>query len=378
MQRYFMWLPVFTLFFIYQIILEQYLSSQMKVALSTFMREIVLRVLNITLIVLFGYGYIGFDLLVAGTVLVYLIPIIFLLIFSAQTKGFGFSFDFNVFTRQEYKEIIHFSWYHALLGISINLMGFLDALMIPLLDKNGLSSIAIYGNAVFIMSLLQIPYKAMSTATFPVLTIAFKNNNRAEVADIFKRSGINIFIASIGMALLIACNLNNAVMIMKNGYGPVVALVLIMMIGRLTDAATGMNDQTLSVSRYYKANFYMSIGLVIFMVIFNLILIPRYGIYGAAWSTSVALMLYNIAKCLYIWKKLDLQPFSINTLKTILIGIFVAILVQLIPYMVNPYLDTIIRSSIIIGIYVLLLFWLKPSPDISTYISSIRNNKRLF
>ena len=52
MQRYFSWLPVFTLLFIYMIVLEQYLGSQMKIAVSAFMREVVLRIANIILIIL--------------------------------------------------------------------------------------------------------------------------------------------------------------------------------------------------------------------------------------------------------------------------------------------------------------------------------------
>ena len=50
--QYFAWLPLFVFFFIYMTILEQYLGSQMKVAVSAFMREILVRVLNIVLIIL--------------------------------------------------------------------------------------------------------------------------------------------------------------------------------------------------------------------------------------------------------------------------------------------------------------------------------------
>ena len=76
MSRYFIWIPVFTFFFVYIIILEQYLGSQLKVAVSAFMREIVLRITSIILLLLFGFGYIDFDTLVIGTVLSYFLPVL--------------------------------------------------------------------------------------------------------------------------------------------------------------------------------------------------------------------------------------------------------------------------------------------------------------
>jgi len=377
-SRYFFWLPVFAFFFIYQIILEQYLVSQLKVALATFMREVVLRVLNIVIIIFFGFGYINFDTLVACTVLIYLLPVLILIFFSVKQKGFGISIDRKAFSKQEYKELLHFTWYHALLGLSTNLLGNLDVLMLAPLGKKGFSDVAVYSVAVFIMSILYIPFRAMMTSTFAVLTRAFRDEDKEKINDVFVRSCINIFIVSVLAAVLIYCNLHNAVAIMKKGYEEIVPIVLILMIGRLVDIATGMNDQVLSISKYYKANFYTSIGLLIMMVILNRIFIPIYGIYGAAWSTSFSLVAYNMLKYVYVYRKLRLQPFSVSTLYVVLAGAITAVIVYWTPHIINPFMDTIIRSIMIVVIYVLLLMLFKPSKDLQEYLRAIKKNKKLF
>lgn len=377
-KRYFLWLPVFVLFFIYQIILEQYLVSQLKVALATFVREVVLRVLNIGIIMLFGLNYISFDVLVASLVLIYLVPILILLFYSIRQKGFGISFDWRAFSKIEYKDILHFTWYHALLGISINLLGNLDALMLAPLSKQGLSDVAVYGNAIFVMSVLYIPYKAMMTSTFPVLTRAFRDDDQQKVKDIFVRSCTNILIATVLVAVLIGCNVSNGVRILPKGYEDMVPIVMILMIGRLVDIATGMNDQVLSISRYYKINFYMSLLLVVMILVLNRVLIPIYGIFGAAWSTTIALTLYNISKMIYVYKRLHFQPFSAETISIIAAGVVAIIPGYYLPYIINSYVDTIIRSICIAIIYILILLWFKPSKDLQEYISAIKTTKRLF
>ncbi len=378
LKRYFFWLPLFSLFFIYQIIVEQFLISQFKVALSTFLREIVLRVLNIFLIILFGFNYINFDTLVAGTVLIYFVPVFFLFFFSIKQKSFGIAIDIKAFSRKEYRDILHFTWYHALLGISVNLLGYLDQLMLAPLDKRGLSSLAVYNVAVYIISVLLIPYKSMMTTTYPVLTRAFKENDKVRINDVFVRSCLNILIVTVIVAVLIICNLHNATAIIKNGYDDITPIVLILLIGRMIDISTGMNDLLLSISNYYKANFYFSIGLVIFILFFNRLLIPHYGIYGAAWSTSIALSVYNIVKYIFVWKKLGLQPFSINTIYVVFAGIIAFIAGNLLSYMRNSYVDVLLRSLIIIIIYALVLLWLKPSTDLQEYIASVKKHKKLY
>jgi O-antigen/teichoic acid export membrane protein len=386
MQRYFMWLPVYTALFIYMILLEQYLGSQMKVAVSAFMREVVLRVANIALILLFGLGYIEFSVLVIGSILIYLLPILIFLLLCIRIDGFGFSFRLRQFNTAEYKEMAHFSWYHFLLSISFLMMNYLDALALPLYDHKGFSSVAVYVVAVYIISFLLLPSKAMVPASFTVLAKAFSENDREKAKDIFIRASINILIPSIGIAVLLCCNLQNAVAVIQNGYAEIVPVFLILFIGNIFNIATGMNDQVLSIANYYKFNFYLSIALIGLLYLMIRILVPRYGIYGAAWSTTTVMLIFNFLKFLFVWKKLDMQPFSKNTVLVLIAGVPALAAGYFLPHFfetgrhiyVHTFFDVALRSSLIVIVYLVMLLWLKPSKDMEEYVASIRKNKRLF
>ncbi len=384
--RYFAWLPVFTVLMMYQVILEQFLISQVVVALSSFVREVGLRAGNIIIILLFGFNAISFDTFIGATVLMYLIPLIVYLFISAKTSGFALSLNFSAFSKEDIKDVIQFTWYHSLLSVSITLMGSLDTMMVGKLDKSGLISVAIYANAMFFISILQMPYKAMYNATFPVMAAAFKDNDMPKVQDLFNRSSLNIIIGATIMAILILCNIGNAIALMPAGYEMIKPLVAILVLGTFIDMAFGMNGQILSISQFYRFNFYGSIILVAVIVLLNFLLIPRIGGLGAACSNSVGLILFNIAKYIFVRKRLDLQPFSRNTPLVLVAGLPAFAVGYFLPNFFNnihhlymgTFLDVAIRSGCIITIYLLMLLWLKPSPDLTQYIATIKKNKRLF
>ncbi len=386
MEHYFMWLPTFTLLFIYMSILEQYLGSQMKVAVSAFVREVVLRIANITLIFLFAFNYIDFDVLFTGSILIYFIPVIIFLLLSLRTKDFSFSFRFKDFSVYEYKELIHFSWYHFLFSISVLLIGYMDVILLPFYDHRGFSSAAVYVVAVFLISFSQLPYRALLPASFTVLAKAFAENDLPKAKDIFIRSTINIFIPTVGIAVLLCCNIENAVAIIKNGYSEITPVFLILIIGNVFNIATGMNDQVLSIAKYYKFTFYLSLVLMIVLFLLLKFSIPVYGIYGAAWSTTVTVILFNLIKFLFVWKKLDMQPFSRNTLLVLVAGAPAAAAGYFLPHFfdqahhvyVRTFADASLRSLAVIVVYMAMLLWLKPSGDLEQYLASVKKNKRLY
>jgi hypothetical protein len=97
-------------------------------------------------------------------------------------------------------------------------------------------------------------------------------------------------------------------------------------------------------------------------------------------------MVFNIAKFLFVWKKLGMQPFSRNTLLVLVCALPALGVGYFLPNFfagghhmyLFTFADTALRSGLIMLVYVGMLLWLKPSPDLQQYIASIQKNKRLF
>ena len=176
--------------------------------------------------------------------------------------------------------------------------------------------------------------------------------------------------------------------IIGNGkdYTSVIKIFLILMAGSLINVATGINDQVLSIANYYKFNFYVSVLLIGLLFLLIRTLVPRYGVYGAAWSSTSILIVFNVIKYIFVWKKLGMQPFSNKTWRVIIAALPALAVGYFFPYLFDParhvyvhtFIDATIRTALISVIYVGMLLWLKPSPDLTEYVGLIRQNKRLF
>lgn len=66
-------------------------------------------------------------------------------------------------------------------------------------------------------------------------------------------------------------------------------------------------------------------------IVLNLVLIPRYGIIGAAVATTVSYIVMNLANMIELHRRLDIVPFSKTVLKPGAVAIFVAATVRIIP-----------------------------------------------
>lgn len=377
-NKYYWCMPLLVLSWSFMTIFEAYLVSKHRSAIVAFMREVMVRILTLVFIILFYFKFISFDVFVYAIILCYLVPALAMLMVAMKIKGFGFSLNFSLFTRTDYKDFIHFSWYHLLLLASVNFMGYIDIIMLGPLDKNGLSSLAVYRNAIFAISVMTIPYKAITGASFATLNHTFLEGNKDKLLSVFNRIGDNMLIAATGMFCLIACNLDNVVRIFPPGYEAIKPLVLILMFGRMMDMATGMNNEVISISKYYKFNFRLTILLVLCTIALMRYLIPIYGIYGAAWGATISLAIFNIVKAFYLWKKLKLKPFTNATLRIVVAGAAACLVSLLIPYLGHWLLDASLRSLVILGIYLSLLLWFNASKDLNEYLIAMKKNKRLY
>lgn len=103
--------------------------------------------------------------------------------------------------------------------------------------------------------------------------------------------------------------------LMKPEYASAKWVIIILGAARLFSMSFGINHSILVITKFYRAETFLAILLLVLVVITNLILIPLYGIIGAAIGTAIAITVFNILLYLFIEVKYKLKPFSINSIK---------------------------------------------------------------
>jgi O-antigen/teichoic acid export membrane protein len=132
--------------------------------------------------------------------------------------------------------------------------------------------------------------------------------------------------------------------------------------------ATSINGEIIQTSKHYKFNFYLILGLLVFTIFSNYLLIPKYGIIGAAIAGMLTVVFFNITKLIFVWFKFGIQPFSIKSVIAIVLSATVGLGILFLPNMANPFLAIIYKSTIATIVFTLSLVILKISPEINQLI----------
>ena len=161
------------------------------------------------------------------------------------------------------------------------------------------------------------------------------------------------------------------------GYDALVPIIFIMGLAKLIDLATGVNGQIIGTSNYWKFDFFTNLFYIVLSIPLNFYLISNYSLIGLAYSNLAALTLYNSVRFLFLYKKFDLQPYTLKHGLFLIISIALMFLIYIIPSTSNFVLNIAIKSSIYgLGFFGLLV-WINPAPEILDLLNDLIKNKIL-
>ena len=352
-----------TLILLIMAILEAYSRSLLKTIVPNLLREIVARLLLAILVLLYFTGYLDFNQFIISTALAYLLCLTILVLYLWSQGELQLSQNLQNLNRAELPGLMKYSLLSFAGMAGLIIIGKVDSIMVT--GLLGLTANAIYTTAFYMATVIEIPKRALMQISMPLISRAFEKNDMADIKTIYQKTSINQFI--IGSLILIGiwANLHNIFGLMPKGeiYEAGQYVVLIIGLGKLLDMMFGPSSEIIVMSRYYGFNIVLIMLLAITIVVANNLLIPRYGIEGAAVGSAAALIAFNLIKYIFIYVKLKMQPLTLATLKVSGICMIAVGSNYLIPHLSNIYFDVLARSSVIVAVYTLLIFFSKVSPD---------------
>jgi O-antigen/teichoic acid export membrane protein len=237
-----------------------------------------------------------------------------------------------------------------------------------------LSQTGIYTTAFYIGMVIEIPRRAISQISIPFISENIKNNKIKEIEKNYKEVSLHQMLIGILFFILVVTNLDNIFSLIPNSNEFIKGKDVVYIIGlsKLIIMFFSYNSELISLSKYYRFTVITIIILAFVSIILNLILIPKYGMIGAAYASLISIAFYNIIKFIFIKLKMKISPFSINSFKIILIGLLVFYISNyLIPSSDNPWLDILIKSLSSTSIYLILIYKIKVSEKFNDLINQI-------
>ncbi len=352
-----------TLILLITAILEAYSRSLLQTIVPNLLREIVARLLLAILVTSYFLGYISFNQFIVSTALAYLLCLAILAVYLASQGQLKLSASTQNLDRSELPGLLKYSLLSFAGMAGLIIIGKVDSIMVS--GLLGLSANAIYTTAFYMATVIEIPKRALTQIAMPLISRAFEKNDMEDIRSIYQKTSINQFIVG-GLILIgIWANLHNLFALMPNGeiYKTGQWVVIIIGLGKLVDMLFGPNSEIIVLSKYYSFNIFLILILAFTIVAANNLLIPTYGINGAAIGSAIALVLFNALKYAFVVLKLNMQPFNRATLYVLIIGAATAWISTWIPRLGNVFIDIIVRSAVITIIYATLVVLTKASPD---------------
>jgi len=346
-------------------IIEAFVVVQSYPLIPTLLREIYTRALFTIVSLAFLAALISFSGFVGLVCFLYCIAPILLLFYARTKELVPFTGTVRDINRKEIREISQFGTFVFLGNAGAALLANIDSVVLS--AYSGLASTGIYGIALFIAVIIEVPKRSLSQVLIPLVVQANKDHDVKILDVVYKKSSINQFLIGTVIFLVVWLNIDSIFSLIPHGdiYREGKWVVFLISLAKLFDMLTGINAEIIGTSRYYKKDllFFWIISLV--GICLNFYLIPLYGIIGAALAVLASTVLYNTTRFIFIAIVMKIQPFTKNTFIAVICTLLTYGVLSMIPPFQGVMINISLRTVFIVSIFGGLILGLHVSEDIS-------------
>lgn len=368
-SQYYLYLLPLVLFVLFFEVLNNYIRALQDSVTGSFLNEVVVRIVLIILLGIYFFELITFTQFMVFFVLTYGLQPVYLIFYLYKKGELSFSIPFRKGKRRFARMLSVYGFYSLLGGLSSLLIGNIDILMLSAMTDLG--NTAVYFVAFSVGSVIAVPQRSIVKIAFPILADFIKNRQFDRVESLYKRTSLNLIIAGSLILVGVWANLHNLMDLLPPEYHGGEWVIVIIGFAKLFNMATGINGGIISNSKEYRFDLYANILLVLLTIITNYLLIPVYGILGAAIATAISIFVYNFVKFVFVWIKFSMQPFHWNALAVLVIAAGCLLLSFQVPYMVNLWVDVVVRSLGITIIFTGAILLFNLSPDVKNLLKEV-------
>lgn len=365
----------FTFFMMLFSVLESFSWGLRKTVVSNFLKETGMRVITTLFILCFVLGWVGFNGFIRLYGFLFAIPGIILLFYLGRTRELFIYPAISKVTKRLHKRMLSFSGYVFSANIFSVLARTVDIIFIA--GLSGLGNAGIYAIGLYVAMLLDVPQRSMAAITTPLLASAWKSRDTNKIASLYKKSSITLLVAGAFILSLAWINIDSLIHFLPAGFEEVKYIVLVLGIAKLIDLGTGINNQVIQTSNFWRFDFVCNILLVCLIMPLNYFLIKRHGMIGSAYANLISMSAFNLIRFIFIWSKFRLQPFSIKTLAVLGVTGLLVFIIYRVPVLDNLYANAALRSILFIPLFAMCILGLRVSQDINDSYRQLTGRMRL-
>jgi O-antigen/teichoic acid export membrane protein len=313
-------LPLFAAVVIFSVVTEIFIYSTL--AFQTTKYKTLVRMIfepGIRILLVISAFLLGWDLL--GAVYAFGISLIagMGLAFLSLSKLFPAFNQRSVKPVYETIDILRFSWPLFFVGFFNIALVQINTLILGYFKEA--PEVGIYGAAFRTAFLIPISLESINAIFAPIISELYIKKDIQKLENLFKITTKWIFTISFPLFLYLVFYAEPILQIWGKDYVTGAVCLVILCVGQLINSAVGSVGYMITMIGRSKINLANISGILFLNVILNLILIPKYGIIGAAISVTASLVLINIVRLVEVFVILKIHPYRWDFLKPLVAGV---------------------------------------------------------
>ena len=306
-------------FMMYLLVFETNSNLLMRIVVPKFIREVGIRLMTLAVYLLYAFDEINLDGMVIALCATYGIATILNVIYLFTLKKVSFKIQPSYISKWLRKDFIFYTLFLIATSLAGNIIPVLNTFFVS--GKLGLAVAGINTIAVYIASMVEIPYRSLAAISRPQISQSMKDGDMQEVNTLIKSVSLHQFIVSSFIFFIIWINIDLIYNVIPNGnvYDEAILVVFILAIVKIVNSSLNVGATVLSYSRYYYYSLLFTIILTVTAIVANIKLIPLWGMEGAALASLMSYLVYYLVLLLFVGLKLKVTPLSLKELYTLLI-----------------------------------------------------------
>jgi O-antigen/teichoic acid export membrane protein len=262
-----------------------------------------------------------------------------------------YSFSSPIKSAHISRELIVFSLPLLLVSAMWMLISWTDTLMLGFFDTT--HNVGIYNVALPTARLLYVIPIAFTTIFLPVASGLFSTGRTEEMKSIYRIVTKWIFYLMFPAVLIFSLFSRQIINIFfgANYISGNVSLI-VLSAGFFVLAILSISNNILITMKKTKTVAFHTIAAAVLNVTLNALLIPVYGIYGAAIATASSFVLWRLLDLINAYKYTRFNPFSFYIIKSVVAGLLSIAII----YMLSRVLYAYLSIYLIVILFVLFLF----------------------
>lgn len=365
---YYMVLPL-AFFMLYQTIFETNANVLMRIVVPRMTRELLLRLFLLAAYLLYAFRVISLDGMVIFLCLSYGLAALCNIIYLFAYGHISLKPNFQYVDRQLARKYFYYTLFQITAAVATVLTPFLSEAFIT--AQLGLDHTGIFAIAIYIAAMVSIPNRSLNAIANPQLAQTTKDGDLEGLNKLLKQVSNNSLLVGGFILTAIWINIDLVYKVLPNGelYSAAKYVVLLLGLTQLMIATFNATLSVLNFSKYYYLSLIYSFVLTGASLYFNNLLVPLYGIDGAAMANMLSYGIYFTLLCISIGMLCKVTPFSAPQLKIVcllLLTIGICLLFDRI-CPINIWLASCVKTTLLC-IAALVAFKADISPEISSLV----------